>query len=172
MVSCFHSSGKCYKTRKKTTLNLWIVVNRIKCKRFLNRKPITRRRYIHTFIYERLLYISSGPLVFVHHKAVPSSFKLDHWQPSWFWVGIRCLETGLKIACFGLKPGQATGWPCVSFRFEIASSCLWFPGTSIIKKSLLKFFSFHEAIKTQLPVGRRYPARRSGWRFGNTKHET
>ena len=39
---------------KKTTLNLWIVVNRIKCKRFLNCKPITRRRYIHTFIYERL----------------------------------------------------------------------------------------------------------------------
>ena len=38
----------------KTTLNLWIVVNRIKCKRFLNSKPITRRRYIHTFIYERL----------------------------------------------------------------------------------------------------------------------
>ena len=25
MVSCFHSSGKCYKTRKKSTLNLWIV---------------------------------------------------------------------------------------------------------------------------------------------------
>ena len=39
---------------EKTTLNLWIVVNRIKCKRFLNSKPITRRRYIHTFIYERL----------------------------------------------------------------------------------------------------------------------
>ena len=34
-------------------LNLWILVNRIKCKRFLNSKPITRRRYIHTFIYER-----------------------------------------------------------------------------------------------------------------------
>ena len=30
MVSCFHSSGKCYKTRKKSTLNLWIVVNRKK----------------------------------------------------------------------------------------------------------------------------------------------
>ena len=40
--------------KKTTTLNLWIVVNRIKCKRFLNSKPITRRRYIHTFIYERL----------------------------------------------------------------------------------------------------------------------
>ena len=38
---------------EKSTLNLWIVVNRIKCKRFLNSKPITRRRYIHTFIYER-----------------------------------------------------------------------------------------------------------------------
>ena len=37
----------------KSTLNLWIVVNRIKCKRFLNSKPITRRRYIHTFINER-----------------------------------------------------------------------------------------------------------------------
>ena len=42
------------KHEKKKTLNLWIVVNRIKCKRFLNSKPITRRRYIHTFIYERL----------------------------------------------------------------------------------------------------------------------
>ena len=38
---------------EKSTLNLWIVVNRIKCKRFLNSKPITRRRYIHTFIFER-----------------------------------------------------------------------------------------------------------------------
>ena len=38
---------------EKPTLNLWIVVNRIKCKRFLNSKPILRRRYIHTFIYER-----------------------------------------------------------------------------------------------------------------------
>ena len=28
MVSCFHSSGKCYKARKKSTLNLRIVVNR------------------------------------------------------------------------------------------------------------------------------------------------
>ena len=37
----------------KSTLNLWIVVNRIKCKRFLKSKPITRRRYIHTFIDER-----------------------------------------------------------------------------------------------------------------------
>ena len=39
--------------KEKSTLNLRIVVNRIKCKRFLNSKPITRRRYIHTFIYER-----------------------------------------------------------------------------------------------------------------------
>ena len=38
---------------EKSTLNLWIVVNRIKCKRFLNSKLITRRRYIHTFIYAR-----------------------------------------------------------------------------------------------------------------------
>ena len=38
---------------EKSTLNLWIVVNRKKCKRFLNSKPITRRWYIHTFIYER-----------------------------------------------------------------------------------------------------------------------
>ena len=37
----------------KSTLNLWIVVNRKKCKRFLNSKPITRRSYIHTFIYDR-----------------------------------------------------------------------------------------------------------------------
>ena len=49
MVSCFHSSGKCYKTRIKSTLNLWIVVNRIKCERFLNSKPIMRRSYILTF---------------------------------------------------------------------------------------------------------------------------
>ena len=38
---------------KKSTLNLWNVINRKKCKRFLNSKPIMRRNYIHTFIYER-----------------------------------------------------------------------------------------------------------------------
>ena len=38
---------------KKSNLNLWIVVNRKKCKRFLSSKPIMRRNYIHTFIYER-----------------------------------------------------------------------------------------------------------------------
>ena len=38
---------------KKSNLNLWIVVNRKQCKRFLKSKPITRRSYIHTFIYER-----------------------------------------------------------------------------------------------------------------------
>ena len=53
VVSCFHSSDKCYKTRKKSTLDLWIVVNRKKCKRLLNSKPIMRRNYIHTIIYER-----------------------------------------------------------------------------------------------------------------------
>ena len=37
---------------EKSTLNLWIVVNK-KCKCFLNNKPMMRRNYIHTFIYER-----------------------------------------------------------------------------------------------------------------------
>ena len=38
---------------EKSTLNKWIVVNRKKCKRYLNSKPIMRRNYIHTFIYQR-----------------------------------------------------------------------------------------------------------------------
>ena len=44
---------------EKSTLNPWIVVNRIKCKRFRNSKPITRRRYIHTFIVSLWMSIYS-----------------------------------------------------------------------------------------------------------------
>ena len=36
---------------EKSTLNLWVVVNRKKCKRFLNSKPIMRRNCIHTSFY-------------------------------------------------------------------------------------------------------------------------
>ena len=38
---------------EKSTLNLWIVVNGKKCKRFPNSKPIMGRSCIYTFIYER-----------------------------------------------------------------------------------------------------------------------
>ena len=37
---------------RKSTLNLWIVVNRKKCKRFLNNITKMRRSYIQIFIYE------------------------------------------------------------------------------------------------------------------------
>ena len=49
----FATNGFVLQNMEKSTLNLWIVVNRKKCKRDLNSKPIMRLSYIHTFIYER-----------------------------------------------------------------------------------------------------------------------
>ena len=52
---------------EKSTLNLWIVVNRIKCKRLLNSKPITRRRYIHTFSFFVNVHLLASGMFFIEY---------------------------------------------------------------------------------------------------------
>ena len=53
MVSFSTLQANATKHGHKSTIELWIVVNRKKCKRVLNSKPIMRRSYILSFIYKR-----------------------------------------------------------------------------------------------------------------------
>ena len=85
MVSCFHSSGKCYKTRKKSTFNLWIVVNRKNAKMYI---------YIHIYYQTCSLLIrvshlfgimpSSEPMLLCYHYNIilraDSRFAPSQWE--------------------------------------------------------------------------------------------
>ena len=90
---------------EKSTLNLWIIVNRIKCKRFLNSKPITRRRYIHTFIYERLFLACKICLsswhdfqyciyVYIYRQCI--SLFLSHTS-TWLQFGHKICNTSISL---------------------------------------------------------------------------
>ena len=90
----------------KSTLNLCIVFNRKKCKRFLNSKPIMRWSYIHTFIYERSFLACQNFKV--------SNFFYYEWFIKWVrHVILLWIDTTLVIYCILIMISSFI-WPCVS----------------------------------------------------------